>query len=216
MHLNEPISRKDMEARNKLKADTGLEECKTILGWLVDTHCLQLSLPNNKLVAWTAIITEVIERGWTTAKEMKSIIGHLGHLGMAIHFVYHFLSRLRDLQVRAKCRRSIKINEECRNDLQLMIGMIKRAHEGINLNIIVFQCPTHIYRSDLCPAGLGGYSNSGFAWRWYLTPHLLFQALNNLLEHLAAIITPWVDIIRGCLKVGDCALSMTDSTTSEG
>ncbi len=67
-----------------------------------------------------------------------------------------------------------------------------------------------------CPAGLGGYSNSTFAWRWYLPSHLLFQASNNLLEHLAAIITPWVDIIRGCLKVGNCALSMTNSTTSEG
>jgi hypothetical protein len=27
---------------------------------------------------------------------------------------------------------------------------------------------------------------------------------------------PWVDIIRGRLKAGDCALSMTDSTTLEG
>ncbi len=27
---------------------------------------------------------------------------------------------------------------------------------------------------------------------------------------------PWVDIIRGHLKLGDCTLSMTNSTTSEG
>jgi hypothetical protein len=27
---------------------------------------------------------------------------------------------------------------------------------------------------------------------------------------------PWVDIIRGCLKAGDCVLSMTNSTTLEG
>ncbi len=39
---------------------------------------------------------------------------------------------------------------------------------------------------------------------------------NNLLEHIAAIITPWVDIIAGHLTRGDCTLSMTDSTTSEG
>jgi hypothetical protein len=68
----------------------------------------------------------------------------------------------------------------------------------------------------LHPAGLGGYSNSGFAWHWYLPPLLLFQASNNLLEHLAAIIMPWVNITRGCLKSGDCALSMTNSTTLEG
>jgi hypothetical protein len=33
---------------------------------------------------------------------------------------------------------------------------------------------------------------------------------------IAAIITPWVDIIAGRLTCGDCALSMTNSTTLEG
>jgi hypothetical protein len=33
---------------------------------------------------------------------------------------------------------------------------------------------------------------------------------------LAAIITPWVDILTGRLKEGDCTLSMTNNTTSEG
>jgi hypothetical protein len=215
-HPNKPIPREEMEARNKLEAEAGLEEQKTILGWLVDTRRLLLSLPNNKFVTWTAILIKVLEQGTTTAKEMESIIGHLGHLGMAIHTVYHFMSRLRDLQERAKSRRSIAINNECRNNLRFMIGVIKRAYDGINLNIIVYQRPTHVYRLDSCPAGLGGYSDSGFAWRWYLPSHLLFQASNNLLEHLVAIITPWVDIIRGRLTASDCALLMTDSTTLEG
>jgi hypothetical protein len=91
-----------------------------------------------------------------------------------------------------------------------------KAHKGVNMNQIAFRQPTHVYRSDSCPAGLGGYSHAGFAWRFYLPEDLLFRASNNLLEHIAAIITPWVDIIAGRLEKGDCALSMTDSTTSEG
>ena len=87
---------------------------------------------------------------------------------------------------------------------------------GISLNIIVYRHLTHVYRSDSCPAGLGGYGDSGFAWRYYLPPHLQFCATNNLLEHLSAIITPWIDIIKGWLQLGNCALSMTDSITSEG
>jgi hypothetical protein len=39
---------------------------------------------------------------------------------------------------------------------------------------------------------------------------------NNLLELLAAIITLWIDIIGGRISPGDCALSMTDSTTAKG
>jgi hypothetical protein len=74
----------------------------------------------------------------------------------------------------------------------------------------------HLYRSDSCPAGLGRYSDSGFAWRYYLEPAHQFRATNNLLEHISTIITPWVNIIWGRLHSGAFALSMTDSTTLEG
>jgi hypothetical protein len=84
------------------------------------------------------------------------------------------------------------------------------------MNIIAYRCPTHAYQSDSCPAGLGGYSDRGFAWRYYLPQYLKFRASNNLLEHIAAIITPWVDIIAGHLPRGNCSLLMTDSTTLVG
>ena len=91
-HTSEPIPHEDFEARNKLSAEAGLEEQKTVLGWLIDTRRLLLSLPNNKFVAWTEILSSVLARGTTTAKEMESIIGRLGHIGMAVPFVHHFLS----------------------------------------------------------------------------------------------------------------------------
>jgi hypothetical protein len=97
-----------------------------------------------------------------------------------------------------------------------MINIIAMVHSGISMNAIVYRKPTHIYRSDLCPEGLGGYSNSGFFWQYYIPADLQFQATNNLLEHLAAVITPWINIIKNHLKPGDSALSMTDSTTSKG
>jgi hypothetical protein len=74
-HANEPIPREDMEARNKLHAEAGLEEQKTVLGWLIDTRRLLVKLPDNKFVAWTNIIKEVMRNGTTTAKELESIIG---------------------------------------------------------------------------------------------------------------------------------------------
>ncbi len=73
-----------------------------------------------------------------------------------------------------------------------------------------------MYYSDSCPAGLGGYSNQGFAWRFRIPDNLLFRTLNNLLEFLVAIIMLWIDIIGGCLSSGDCTLLMTDSTTAKG
>jgi hypothetical protein len=175
-----------------------------------------IHLPENKFVGWLEAIRKMIKDETTTAKEIETNIGRLIHLGLAIPFIHHFMSQLRDLHTTAKRRCSIKINYECLKDLEMFLVFLKIANDGISLNNIAFRRPTHIYKSDSCPAGLGGYSNRGWAWRWYLPKNLLFRASNNLLEHLAAVISPWVDILAGCLKNQDCILSMTNSTTAEG
>jgi hypothetical protein len=57
-----------------------------------------------------------------------------------------------------------------------MTHIIKTMHDGISMNIIVYRWLIQIYRSDSCLAGLGGYSDSGFAWQYYLKPEHQFQA----------------------------------------
>ncbi len=93
---------------------------------------------------------------------------------------------------------------------------LTKAHNGIDMNLLAFCAPDRVYHSDSCPAGLGEHSNQGHAWRFQISANLQFRATNNLLEYLAAIITPWINLLNGQLKSGDCALSMTDSTTAEG
>mmetsp|Transcript_13224 Transcript_13224/g.28024 ORF Transcript_13224/g.28024 Transcript_13224/m.28024 type:complete len:842 (+) Transcript_13224:3970-6495(+) len=215
-HREEPLPREEMEARNKLEAEAAAEEIKTILGWRFDFHRFLISLPENKFIAWSKDIKNLIARGETHAKELEKNIGRFTHLGVLMPFVHHFLSRLRELLDRSKNRRSIKINQDCKDDLDLMLFFLAMAHDGIDLNYIAYLKPSHIYRSDSCPKGLGGYNHHGKAWRFLLPPNLLYRASNNLLEHLASIITPWIDIIDGELGNGDCSLSMTDSSTSEG
>ena len=130
--------------------------------------------------------------------------------------MYHFLSRLRSLLEQAWNRRAISINKKCIKDLELMQTILNKAKEEIDMNLLAFRSPNCIYYPDSCPAGLRGYSNQGNTWRFKLPDDLQFRALNNLLEFLAAIITPWIDIIKGRLNPGDCTLSMTNSTTAEG
>ena len=205
-----------MAALNKLLAKAGPEEVKVILGWICDFRRLIISLPENKFIAWRESIENMILIGKTTAKELERTIGRLVHVGMVLPKIHHFLSRLRDLQWRAINRRSIKINQVCIDDLKLMLFFLDHSKQGIDMNLLAYRKPTKVYRSDSCPHGLGGYSSDGWAWRWYLPQDLLFRASNNLLEHLASIVTVWIDIIEGRIGHGDCTLSMTDSTTSEG
>jgi hypothetical protein len=89
----------------------------------------------------------------------------LDHLSAIIPFVYHFLSRLRDLHWKATKQRFIAIPQPCRDNLELMLIFIHKTFIGIDMNLISFRRPTHIYRSDSCPHGLEGYSREGFAWR---------------------------------------------------
>jgi hypothetical protein len=91
-HPDKPIPREEMEARNKLSPEAGLEEEKIILGWHINFCRLIIFLPDNKFIAWTWTdsIKEILSCGTSTAKELEMMIGRLGHLGAIIPFVYHF------------------------------------------------------------------------------------------------------------------------------
>ncbi len=105
------------------------------------------------------------------------------------------MSRIHQEKDKAENRRSIKISPPVIKDLKLHLSFLKLAHEGIIMNQISYRKPTHSYRADACPFGMGGYSLSGRAWRWSIPPDLQFRATLNMLEHLCSIIGPWIDII---------------------
>jgi hypothetical protein len=97
-----------------------------------------------------------------------------------------------------------------------MLVFLHKAFTGIDMNLISFRRPTHIYQSNSCPYGLGGYSHKDFAWRLELQEQHRFHTSNNLLKFITSIITPWIDMILKCLQPADCVLSMTNSTMSAG
>jgi hypothetical protein len=197
-HPEEPMPRKSMDARDKLRAEARPAE-SVILGWDFDIRRLIISLLKNKFVAWTRNISQLLLNGTTTAKELKSTIGCLGHLTLVVPGVHNFLSRLRDLQQMGTHRPSIKISKTCRNNLILMICFLEISKRVIDMNLIAFRRPTHVYWSDSCPFGLGGYLDEGFAWRFELPKELRYRASNNLLKYIASIISPWINMLAGHL-----------------
>ena len=164
-NVNEPIPREPMVAQDKLKAEGGLAKLKVILGWLFNFRALTVSLPEHKHIAWSGEIQSMLDRRRTTKKALELTIGRLGHVGFVIPWVFHFLSRLRTLLRRAQNRQTIALNEECKDDLVLMLKLLKKAKGGIDMNLLGFRSPDRIYYSDSCPAGLGGYSDQGFVGR---------------------------------------------------
>ena len=185
---NEPIPRSALPSLNKLLAEGRIEEVKMLLGWLYDTRRLLISLPDDKYINWSNDIATMRKEKQTSYSDLDTLIGRLNHVGYVIPSARHFLSRIRQLKTKARFRRQVSIPALVLADLDLWIDFLQTAHNGISMNLLTYRSPTHLYRSDACEHGLGGYSAKGLAWRWEIPTHLLSIAHINFLEFLAEII----------------------------
>ena len=213
---DDPITRVNLVSLSKLTAEAALEEEKILLGWKLNTRNLSISLPFDKFKAWTSNINSIITQNKTTFKELETLIGRLGHVTLILPYSKHFMSRLRSLMYRAKHKRTVNLPEEVKEDLTFHAKILFIAHKGISMNLLTYRKVDILYRSDACPAGLGGYSAKGRAWRFFIPLNLQLRATLNMLEHLASIIGPWIDILENNMPQYSCLLSMTDSTTTQG
>ena len=114
--------------------------------------------------------------------------------------------------------RSITISTAAREDFSLDEKRHYQLHsKDVSMNLLTYRLSTHVYHSDACPAGLGGYSNSDRAWRFPDTTappvpiHAEFFRMGSLPK--------WThDRLGGkslLLKLS-CFLSMTISTAAAG
>ena len=200
----------------KLATEAALEEEKLLLDWILNTRSLLISLPDNKFRTWSSSIRKIVSSKTSTFDELDSTLGRLTHISVIIPHMKHFMSRIRQEKKRARNRRKIKLKEEAPEAFNLHLYFLKLANTGISMNLLTFHKLTHIYIADTRLFSLGGYSARGRAWRWYIPKNLQFRATINMLEHIASIIGPWIDLIESNLPVFSCILSMTDSTTAAG
>merc|ERR1712183_803693 len=105
----------------------------------------------------------------------------------------HFLNNIRALQIKASITaNNHSINKRTKQDLILAKKFIKRAHEGININNIIFRVPNKIYINDAAEHGLGGFVTHGRAWTYIIPKKLQGRAHINLLEFLAQVVSIWL------------------------
>jgi hypothetical protein len=71
---NEPIPRKPMVAKDKLKAEGGLSETKVDLGWHFNFRTLTVTLPEHKFIVWLTEIHKMVDSGKTTKQDLESRI----------------------------------------------------------------------------------------------------------------------------------------------
>jgi hypothetical protein len=165
---DEPIQRESLLSLEKLAAEGAPSETKTILGWLIDTRRLLISLPDDKWRAWTNDINDALDKSkHFSRKSLEQLIGRLNHVSHLIPSTRFFMGRLRSKLVQSKHkRRNIAFNKMDADNLHLWKTFLTIARHGINMNLLTLRRPTNIILTDACPNGLGGYSiSSGRAWR---------------------------------------------------
>ena len=91
---DESLKCDDILSLSKFLAEAMPAEWKMILGWIMDTHHLQIELPANKHTAWTTAIHSLLTADRATFKELKKLLGHLNHDGFVIPLAHHFLGWL--------------------------------------------------------------------------------------------------------------------------
>jgi len=204
------IPRKDIISLKKLKAEGGLEETKIVLGWLLNTRELLISLPDSKYHTWLHNIDAILSAGKSSYQLLETLLGRLNHVACIFLPMRHFLGRLYKALCRAK--RSLSWTTLFPNeleDLKLHKDFLLYANAGISFNVIAYRKPTCIYRSDASEFGLGGgYSVlTGAAWRWEMPIDLRLRTSINSLEFIACVITVWVDMLAGVIQPKDCIFS---------
>lgn len=142
-------------------------EIQIVLGWLLNTRQLLVSLPAaDKFIAWANDVHEIIDRRTVRKDELDSLIGRLNHAAAIMPMTRHFIGRLRALNnSKTKGFKWFNIRGHVLHDLELWLSFLKKASEGLSLNTLVSRRPDHVCWSDACPYGIEGYSLSGQAWR---------------------------------------------------
>jgi len=74
---NDPIARDGCLSMSKFLAEATPDERKIVLGWLIDTRKMMISLPPNKVKAWKGHIQTMLDEGKTTKLELTRLLGRL-------------------------------------------------------------------------------------------------------------------------------------------
>ena len=109
----ESIPRDDLVVISKFLAEAKASESKVILGWVVNTRSMTVSLPEDKHRTWMAEIRALRTRPGrrATAKELESTVGRLSHAAYVVPDSRHFLGRLYRASERSKDHGSVRLTQ---------------------------------------------------------------------------------------------------------
>ena len=187
---------------------------KTVLGWIINTRAFMVLLPEDKYIAYSNQRKEILKAGKVGNKNLQNIIGWLQRASyVALHSKY-FLNRIQYLQQVTEKQGWANLPNLVKEDLGLWLLFLRYTRSGASINHLVFRKPLHFFWVDSCPFGLGGYSASDRAWRFYIPPRLRSEHINNVLKFMATIVIIWIEVLENKIPPLACRLVCSDSSST--
>ncbi len=218
----EPLVRDLLLSLEKAEAEGTPNELLIVLGWLLDTRRLLISLPQDKYIAWTNDLKAIINppraaHKYIPGKTLESMEGRLQHVATVMPLAGHFMHLVRDATRRAVTHGRTRLSYLERDQFVFWLSLLTRAFHGVSMNSAIPRVPSCVYRNDACEHGLGGFSlKTGRAWRWEIPKHLIGKRSINFLEFLAAVVSIALGIEEGEIQRHDNVLSATDNSSTNG
>ena len=111
----------------KLLAEGSPAEQQIVLGCLLDTRCLLVSLPDDKYTAWTETIARIVREKGCTKGELDTLEGQLNHAAYVKPLARHFLIRLRTVR---NSKSNKKVDRTCPFQSQPLAGATPTSKRG--------------------------------------------------------------------------------------
>jgi hypothetical protein len=188
-----------MEAWNKLQTKALLEEKKDILGWLINFRQLLIILPDNKnsKLGWKKSENDF---GWLINsksvgdKHRETSTSRDGH---SCHLSFHESTKRPSLY-----HKTMEISQNQWRTFERLASHARFLKNYKFWNQFEQHCLQTIYPHLLIwllRSRTWRLQSRRFCLEMVHSGKSQIQSINNLLEHLAAIISPWVDILAGRL-----------------
>ena len=125
----------------------------------------------------------------------------------------HLLNNIISLQIKAaKSQHNQKLTSNAIVEFKSCQKKLKKAHQGVSINNIVFRKPNLICIGNSSEHGLGGINvQIGNLCRFLIPEHLRGRDLS---EFLIQVVSIWVDIMGGNSNKHDYSLCMDDNITA--
>ena len=163
-----------------------------VLGWLVDTRRLRISLPEEKAVHWSSEIQRVLEGRKVEHKLLERMIGTLTRAAFVVPGAMAFINPLRR-KLYGTRRGVLPLEEHEMGYMRCWLKLLKIAREGTPMKRLTLRKPGVTLFTDASKKGMGGYCReTGMAWRCIIPAGVLKRTTINHIEFLAVIVFLWI------------------------